>query len=353
MKAIEWLTPFGKGSRVVLAGPARSGKTEALRRLAGALAGLEGVDVSLVLAGVRPEEIGEWREGPVEPGAALSFAASTDALAQAVEQAIELGRRVAARGGDAVVLIDTLEHLPPHAARRALAAARNITDGGSLTVVATAAAPVGGETTVATLDAERTALGRFPALDLTRSGVLRPERLVGDAGAEAIAKARADQLALQLLPRVRHALPVRLGRELDRLVVVLRLDVAERVRHLVEHDVQLALLDALVEPGGAEHEPAQPVHQRAVGRADELGPAVVDVLAEPGRRILDLAVDGEVHEVLELGRVQAAADEAELARGLLDALGEITFVERETELAVFEDVVLSRVVVAAAHRVHD
>ena len=54
VKAIEWLTPFGKGSRVVLAGPARSGKTEALRRLAGALAGLEGIDVSLVLAGVRP-----------------------------------------------------------------------------------------------------------------------------------------------------------------------------------------------------------------------------------------------------------------------------------------------------------
>ena len=93
------------------------------------------------------------------------------------------------------MLIDTLEHLPPHAARRALAAARNITDGGSLTVIATAPAPVGGETTVATLDAERTALGRFPALDLTRSGVLRPERLVGEAGAEAIAKARADQLA--------------------------------------------------------------------------------------------------------------------------------------------------------------
>jgi transcription termination factor Rho len=195
VKAIEWLTPFGKGSRVVLAGPARSGKTEALRRLAGALASLEGLDVSLVLAGVRPEEIGEWREGPVEPGTALSFGAPTDAQAQAVEQAIELGRRVAARGGDAVVLIDTLEHLPPHAARRALAAARNITDGGSLTVIATAPAPVGGETTVATLDAERTARGQFPALDLTRSGVLRPERLVGEAGAEAIAKARADQPA--------------------------------------------------------------------------------------------------------------------------------------------------------------
>ena len=72
-------------------------------------------------------------------GRAPSFAASPDAQAQAVEQAIEQGRRVAARGGDAVVLIDTLDGLPPHAARRALAAARNIAGGGSLTVIATAA----------------------------------------------------------------------------------------------------------------------------------------------------------------------------------------------------------------------
>jgi transcription termination factor Rho len=156
------------------------------------LAGLEGVEVSLVLAGVRPEEIGEWRSGPVDPGAALSFAASPDAQAQAVEQAVEQGRRVAARGGDAVVLVDTLEHLAPQAARRALAAARNIADGGSLTVIATAGEPLGGETTVVALDAELVALQRFPALDLPGSGVVRPELLVGEAGAEAIAKARAD-----------------------------------------------------------------------------------------------------------------------------------------------------------------
>ena len=191
VKAIEWLAPFGKGSRVVITGAARAGKSEALRRLATALAALEGLELSLVLAGVRPEETGE---APVEPVAALSFAASHDAQAQVVEQAIEQGRRVAARGGDAVVLIDTLDHLPAQAARRALAAARNIKDGGSLTVVATAAEPVGGETTVVALDAGLVALGRFPALDLAGSGVLRPELLVGDAGAEAIAKTRQEQL---------------------------------------------------------------------------------------------------------------------------------------------------------------
>jgi transcription termination factor Rho len=195
VKAIEWLTPFGKGSRVVIAGPARAGKSEALRRLASALAGLEGLELTLVLAGVRPEEVAEWNDGAVAPAAAVSFAASADAQAQAIEQAIEQGRRVAARGGDAVVLVDTLEHLPPAAARRALAAARNIVDGGSLTVVATAAAPLGGETTVVVLDGTLTALGRFPALDLAASGVLRPDLLVGEAGADAITKARVDATA--------------------------------------------------------------------------------------------------------------------------------------------------------------
>jgi transcription termination factor Rho len=188
VKAIEWLTPFGKGSRVTVVGPARAGKSEALRRIAAALADKGGVELSVVLAGVRPEEIAEWPS----PAAAVSFAASADSQGQAVEHAVEQARRVAARGADAVVIIDSLEYVSPAVARRALAAARNIVDGGSLTVIASAPAALGGETTVIALDAALVAMGRFPALDLADSGTMRPELLVGDAGAEAIAKARAD-----------------------------------------------------------------------------------------------------------------------------------------------------------------
>ena len=195
LKAVEWLTPFGKGSRVVVTGPPRAGKTELARQLTRALAGRDDLEVLVVLAGVRPEEVADWSEDGPAPVAAVSFAASADAQAQAVEQAVEQGRRVAARGGDAVVVIDTLEWLPPQAARRALAASRNIPDGGSLTVIATAAAPLGGETTVVALDAQLAALRRFPALDLAVSGTLRQELLVGDAGSEAIARARADAAA--------------------------------------------------------------------------------------------------------------------------------------------------------------
>ncbi|WCB93627.1 Transcription termination factor Rho [Baekduia alba] len=194
LKAIEWLTPIGKGSRVTIVGEAHAGKSEALKRLAGALKGVEGLEVHVVLAAVRPEECAEWRSGEIEPVAALSLGASPDAAGQAVERAIDTAKRITARGGDVVVLVDGLDGLAPHAARRALAAARNIVDGGSLTIVATASAPVGGETTIIALDRTLTRTGRFPALDLVASGTLRPELLVGDAGADAIAQARGQAL---------------------------------------------------------------------------------------------------------------------------------------------------------------
>jgi transcription termination factor Rho len=194
LKAIEWLTPIGRGSRVAIVGASRAGKSEALRRLAAALAAQEGLEVSLVLVGVRPEEISEAKQGPVPPVAALHFASGADAQGQAVERAVESAKRVAGRGGHAVVLIDTLDGLNPATARKATAAARAIAGGGSLTVVATASKPIGGETTVVALDVALAAAGRLPALDLAASGTLRPELLVGDAGAAAIAEARAGTL---------------------------------------------------------------------------------------------------------------------------------------------------------------
>ncbi|MGI8903984.1 MAG: Rho termination factor N-terminal domain-containing protein [Solirubrobacteraceae bacterium] len=194
IKAIEWLTPFGRGSRVTIVGGPRAGKTEALLRLAGALVDQPGLQLSVALAGVRPEEISEWGRGGLEPAAAVTFAASPDVQGQSVERVIDQARRVATRGGDALVLIDTLDGLPAHGARKAMAAARNLVDGGSLTVIATAGEPIGGETTVIALDSSLAGSGRFPALDLLASGTLRPELLVGEAGAEAITRARAEAI---------------------------------------------------------------------------------------------------------------------------------------------------------------
>jgi transcription termination factor Rho len=99
---------------------------------------------------------------------------------------------VAARGGNAVVLIDSLDGLQPHVARKALASARKLREGGSLTIVATATQPLGGESTVIALDVALTSTGRQPILDLTASGTIRPDLLVGEDGAAAITKARAE-----------------------------------------------------------------------------------------------------------------------------------------------------------------
>jgi transcription termination factor Rho len=149
--------------------------------------------VTVVLAGARPEEIAAWKaDGPGEPAATAGLAASSDTQAQTIERCVDTAKRIAARGGNAVVLIDSLDGVPPHLARRALAAARKIVDGGSLTIIAASTHPVGGETTVVALDLALASTNRFPALDVVASGTLKPELLVGDKAAEAIAKARAD-----------------------------------------------------------------------------------------------------------------------------------------------------------------
>jgi hypothetical protein len=119
------------------------------------------------------------------------------------------------------------------------------------------------------------------------------------------------------------------------------------VRVLVEDDVELVLHHALVEPRAAEDQPPQPMHERALGGSDELRPAVVDVLAEGGRGVGHLAVDDEVDEILGLLLLKPPADEADLARRLLAALGEVALVEGEAQLAVFEDEVVTGAVVSA------
>ncbi|MEO9025309.1 MAG: Rho termination factor N-terminal domain-containing protein [Solirubrobacteraceae bacterium] len=194
LKALEGITPFGRGSRVSIVGATGAGKTETLKRIAQVLAGQEELSVHVVLAGARPEEITEWSaEGAaITPEAASSLTAPDDVVNGSIETVIDQARRLAARGANAVVLIDSLDAASRSVARRALGAARKIVDGGSLTVIAAVSAPVGGETTIVALDPVRTAAAKFPALDVLASLVIRAELLVGDRGSKAIARAHAD-----------------------------------------------------------------------------------------------------------------------------------------------------------------
>ena len=170
-----------------------------------------------MLAGVRPEEVADVeREGPVEPVAALHARRVAPTRRPRRSSARSRRRkRVAARGGHAVVLIDTLDGLPPpRRAPRARGGPR-IVDGGSLTVIAASTLPVGGETTVVALDAALTGAGRFPALDLAAQRHAAPRaarrrRRAREAIAAGARARRCDQRG-----DVGDPAPGGLGRQLD------------------------------------------------------------------------------------------------------------------------------------------
>jgi transcription termination factor Rho len=188
LKMIDSLTPIGRGSRALLVGGPMSGKTEALRRIASALSGIEGLDVRVVLTGARPEELDQWKSGPARVVASPSLT-QEDLHWQAIRRTLSEGERVATGGRDAAVIIDSLDTLPRPQRQRALAAGRNFKDSGSLTVIAAAREPIGGETTVIAFDTGLASAHRFPSIDLRHSAVLWPELLVGEDGVKAIAKA--------------------------------------------------------------------------------------------------------------------------------------------------------------------
>ncbi|HEX4689811.1 MAG TPA: Rho termination factor N-terminal domain-containing protein [Solirubrobacteraceae bacterium] len=127
--------PFGKGSRVAIAGPPGSGATTTLRQIVTALAD-SSLEPVVVLAGVRPEELTEWRRETGITVAGGAFDGSTDEQAQVAEMAVERAKRAVEQGRDAVVVVDSLDSLPAGVARRVFGAARKAEEGGSLTVIA-------------------------------------------------------------------------------------------------------------------------------------------------------------------------------------------------------------------------
>src|SRR3954470_6412306 len=188
--------PFGRGSRVAIGGPPGSGITTLLRRIVLALkaahddpdvgvvlalkAAHDDLDVVVVLAGVRPEEVTEWKRDSDVTIAGGGFDRPVDEQAQAAESAIERGKRAAEAGRHAVVVVDSLDALPPAAARRVFGAARSTEEAGTLTVIAStglAGEPLRQATTRIVLEAPEDAAGPQPAKLAPASGTLRADLL--------------------------------------------------------------------------------------------------------------------------------------------------------------------------------
>ena len=132
-------TPFGKGSRVAIVDPPGAEGGVLLRRLLGAISEAHPeVEVTVALARARPEDVSTWRAGAVRVVGGGADG-SIDDQSVAAELALERAKRVAERGGDALLAVDSLEAIAPDAARRVFAAARRLDGAGSLAVVATLA----------------------------------------------------------------------------------------------------------------------------------------------------------------------------------------------------------------------
>lgn len=221
-RALDLLAPIGKGSRVLLAAPPRTGKTTILQALARSIEANESETTLLVvLLDERPEEITEMQRfvaaGTVYGSA---FDAEPEDHVAMVDLALARARRMAEAGDDVVVLVDGLtrlaraDHASPHgnnaggrplggldnsaiqAAKRAFGAGRNLEDAGSVTLIATATvdtdsdvddavheAVLGAASTVIRLDRFAAERRSFPALDVGRTTTRREEALVGDDGA--------------------------------------------------------------------------------------------------------------------------------------------------------------------------
>ncbi len=216
-RVTDIVMPVGKGQRALIVAPPKAGKTTVLQAIAHGIAkNHPECHLMLVLVGERPEEVTDLaRAVPGEVIAATFDQPPREHIALA-ELAIERAKRMVEQGRDVVVLLDSLTRLgraynlaapatgrilsggvdstaltPP---KRFLGAARNIEDGGSLTIFATALVETGstGDTLIfeefkGTSNAElrldrRIAAARvYPAIDVRQSGTRKDELLLSRA----------------------------------------------------------------------------------------------------------------------------------------------------------------------------
>src|SRR4029077_7278501 len=165
-RIIDLLAPIGKGQRGLIVAPPKAGKTMVLRAIATAIANSHPeVTLMLVLVGERPEEVTDLRRSVRGDVIFSTFDQAPEDHIRVAELAIERAKRLVETGADVVVLLDSTPRLgraynlaapassrtlaggvaasalqPP---RQFLGAARNVEDGGSLTIVSTALVDTG------------------------------------------------------------------------------------------------------------------------------------------------------------------------------------------------------------------
>jgi len=231
MRIIDLVTPVGKGQRGLIVAPPRTGKTILLQKIANSIT-TNHPDVKLIvlLIDERPEEVTEMERKTADDVEVISSTFDEPAArhCQVAEVVIEKAKRLIEYGVDVVILLDSITRLArayntemPHSGRiltggvdagamqmpkKFFGAARNIEEGGSLTIFATALIDTGSKmdevifeefkaTGNMELHLDRRLVDRrtWPAIDISRSGTRREELLL-------------DPKELQLVYRLRRVL---------------------------------------------------------------------------------------------------------------------------------------------------
>jgi transcription termination factor Rho len=241
MRLVDMMAPIGKGQRGLIVSPPKAGKTTVLKQLAHAIEkNNPETHLMVVLVDERPEEVTDFKRSTGGEVISSTFDRPAEDHTQVAELAVERAKRLVEQGRDVVILLDSITRLgraynlaapasgrilsggidsaalyPP---KRFFGAARNIEEGGSLTVIATALIETGSKMDEVIfeefkgtgnmelrLDRRMEQKRIFPAIDIQASGTRREELLLGKEELETIWKLRRlltsmeSEAALQLL----------------------------------------------------------------------------------------------------------------------------------------------------------
>jgi transcription termination factor Rho len=213
-RIMDLVTPIGKGQRGLIVAPPRTGKTVLLQKIANSITkNHPEVYLIILLIDERPEEVTDMDRSVEAEVIGSTFDEPASRHIQVAEMVIEKAKRMVEYGRDVVVLLDSITRLArayntevPHSGKilsggvdasalqkpkRFFGAARNIEEGGSLTIIATALIDTGSRmdevifeefkgTGNMELHLDRKLADRrlFPAIDITRSGTRKEELIV-------------------------------------------------------------------------------------------------------------------------------------------------------------------------------
>jgi len=213
-RIIDLLTPVGKGQRGLIVAPPRTGKTMMLQHIAKAIAhNHKEVILIVLLIDERPEEVTDMQRSVDGEVISSTFDEPATRHVQVAEMVIEKAKRLVEHGKDVVILLDSITRLarayntvvPPsgkilsggvdsnalHKPKKFFGAARNIEDGGSLTIIATALIDTGSRmdevifeefkgTGNMEIHLDRRLMDKrvFPAIDINKSGTRKEELLI-------------------------------------------------------------------------------------------------------------------------------------------------------------------------------